>query len=157
MRWIGFMLCLAPLLAQASSEDLKVSVASGANEPVAYKYSTDGSKYDLDLRVSHRYQAAFKDTATKQEVCREAEYKTGLLLKLRALPKEADGSQPIEVIGQVSALDGISEGDRLKCGTNQVVNMSNKAFSDTVRVEPNRTKAVVIDGKYTVMLSLQHP
>lgn len=154
MRWIGFMLCLAPFMAHAASTDLQVSVASGNDEPQAYNYPIDGSKSELDLRDSHRYQAAFKDNATKRDVCREGEYKTGLLLSLRTLPKSADGSQPVELIGQVSNLEGVTEGVKLSCGSNQVVKMSNKAFSDTVQIEPNRTKVVVIDGKFTVMLKV---
>ncbi|MBM5458909.1 hypothetical protein H8F21_15185 [Pseudomonas sp. P66] len=154
MRWIGFMLCLFPLVTHAAATELQVTVASGSEEPQAFKYPIDSGKYELDLRGSHRYQAAFKDTATKRDVCREAEYKTGLLLTLRPLPKAADGSQPIEVIGQVSTLEGVTEGQRLSCGSHQVVNMSNKAFSDTVQVEAKRSKVVVIDGKYTVILKV---
>ncbi|KPC02213.1 hypothetical protein QO021_29130 (plasmid) [Pseudomonas amygdali pv. lachrymans] len=131
-----------------------MSVVSGTEEPQAYHYTLDGNKYELDIRESHRYQAAFKDGATKRDVCREAQYKTGLLLTLRALPKAADGSQPVEVVGQVSTLDSLVDGSRFTCGRNQEVNMGNKAFSDTVQVEPNRTKVVVIDGKYTVMLKV---
>ncbi|MCT8162814.1 hypothetical protein IYR97_25885 (plasmid) [Pseudomonas fulva] len=153
MRWIGFTLCLLPLVAHAAPE-LQVSVASGSEVPQAFKYAIDGAKYDLDLRDSHRYQAAFKDTATKRDVCREGEYKTGLLLTLRSLPKTGDGAQPVEIIGQVSKLDGVTDGQRFSCGSNQVVKMSNQAFSDTVQVEPNRTKVVVIDGKYTVILKV---
>lgn len=155
MRWIGFMLCLAPFIAHAASTELQVSVASGSEEPQAYNYAMDGTKYQLDMRDSHRYQAAFKDAATKRDVCREGEYKTGLLLSLRTLPKTADGSQPVEVVGQVSNLEGVTDGQKLACGANQVVKMKNTAFSDTVQVEPNRTKVVVIDGKYTVMLKVR--
>ncbi|WP_439126056.1 MAG: hypothetical protein ACNJA3_29585 (plasmid) [Pseudomonas rhizophila] len=154
MRWIGFMLCLVPLVTQAATAELQVSVVSGSDEPQAYHYALDGNKYELDIRESHRYQAAFKDGATKRDVCREAQYKTGLLLSLRSLPKAADGSQPVEVIGQVSSLVSLVDGKRFSCGQNQEVNMGNKAFSDTVQVEPNRTKVVVIDGKYTVMLKV---
>lgn len=155
MRWIALMLCLSPLAVNAATTELSVSVASGNKEPSIYNYPIDGTKHALDLRDGHRYTAAFKDPATKRVICREAEYKTGLMLTLRSLPKAADGSQPIEIIGQVSSLNGIKSGEKFQCGVNQEVSMSSKAFSDTVQVEPNRTKAVVIDGTYTVMLKTQ--
>ncbi len=61
----------------------------------------DGQAHELDIRDSHRYHAAFVDPATKREICRDGEYKTGLVLKLRSLPIEGT-EQPIEVLGMVS-------------------------------------------------------
>jgi hypothetical protein len=40
------------------------------------------------------------DTATNREICREGVYKTGLLLTMRPLPKDENGHQPVEVVGQ---------------------------------------------------------
>jgi hypothetical protein len=155
MRWIALMLCLSPLAANAATNELIVSVVAGSQAPTSFKYPLDGDKHELDMRVSHRYDAAFKDTATNRDVCREGMYKTGLLLTLRSLPKDESGNQQVEVIGQVSTLDGVNPGLKLKCGTNQEVMLSNKAFSDTVRIEKNRTKVVVIDGTYTVMVKVE--
>lgn len=155
MRWIALVLCLSPLAASAAAPEMTVSVVSGSNAPKAYRYPVDGDKHELDLRAIHSYDAAFEDPATKREICREGMYKTGLLLTLRALPKTEDGNQPVEVIGQVSNFDGIKPGKTLKCGTNQEVSLSTTAFSDTVQVEKDRTKVVVIDGKYTVMVKVQ--
>lgn len=155
MRWIAMALCLSPLAVNAATNGLRVSVASDRAEPVSYQYPLDDDKQNLDLRASHRYDAAFKDPVTNREVCREGEYKTGLLLTLRSLPKTEDGKQPVEVIGQVSTLDGVKPGITLKCGTNQEVSISTKAFSDTIMVEKNRTKVVVIDGTYTVMVKIR--
>lgn len=153
MRWLSALLIFAPLLANAAQE-LQVSVVVGRDEPQAYRFPLTDTKQRLDLREKHRYHAAAKDKARKREVCTEAEYKTGLLLTLRAFPQGADGAQQVEVVGQVSNLDSVTDGVALSCGTNQVVKMSHQAFSDTVKIEPNRTKIVVIDGKYTVLLKV---
>lgn len=154
MRWIAMLLCLTPLAVSAATNELVVSVVEGNREPVAYKYPLDGDKHELDLRDSHRYDAAFKDPATSREVCREGVYKTGLLLTMRSLPKDENGNQPVEVIGQVSTFDGVKPGQKLKCGTNQEVRLSNTAFSDTVQIGQSKTRAVVIDGTYTVMMKV---
>lgn len=155
MRWIALVLCLSPLVASAAATEMTVSVVSGSNAPKSYKFAVDGDKHVLDLRAVHSYDAAFEDPATKREICREGMYKTGLMLTLRTLPKSEDGNQPVEVIGQVSNFNGITPGKVLKCGTNQEVSLSTTAFSDTVKVEKDRTKVVVIDGNYTVMVKVQ--
>lgn len=153
MRWLTALLIFAPLVANAAQE-LQVSVVAGRDEPQAYRFPLNDTKQKLDLRDKHRYQAAVKDNARKREICTEAEYKTGLLLTVRALPQGTDGVQQVEVVGQVSDLDSVVDGVTLSCGTNQVVKMNHQAFSDTVQIEPNRTKIVVIDGKYTVLLKV---
>ncbi|MGE8065175.1 hypothetical protein [Pseudomonas sp. NPDC089569] len=155
MRWIALLLCLSPLVASAEASKMTVSVVSGSNAPKSYNYPVDADKHVLDLRAIHRYDAAFEDPATKRQICREGMYKTGLLLTLRALPKTADGSQPVEIIGQVSNFNGITPGKILKCGTNQEVSLSTTAFSDTIQVEKDRTKVVAIDGSYTIMVKVQ--
>lgn len=155
MRWIAMLLCLSPLVAQAATSELSVSVISGKDEPAIYNFPLDGEKHELDLRDSHSRAAAFKDEVTKREICRGAEYKTGLLLTLRSLPQAEDGTNQVELIGQVSTLKGIKDGQQLKCGTNQEVSISNEAFSETILVQGERTKAVVIDGKYTVMVKVR--
>ena len=155
MRWIALLLSMSAMTAHAANNELSVSVASGSDEPVLYTFPIDGARHELDLRESHTYSAAFKDPATKRDICRAGEYKTGLLLKMRLLPVTENGAQPVEVIGQVSTLAGIKDGISLPCGVNQELNITNTAFSDTVQVERKRTKVVVVDGTYAVMLKTQ--
>jgi len=155
MRWSALLFLLTPLAVQAAPAELNIAVASGRGEPVSYRYPLNGEKRDLDLRESGRYHVAFQDKATNSSVCREAQYKTGLFLTFRLLPKAADDAQSVEVIGQVSELAGVKDGQKLSCGTNQEVSLSHRAFSDTVVVDENRTKVIVIDGEHTVMLKIQ--
>lgn len=154
MRWFGLLL-IVPLVAQAApGEILQVSVVSGSDTPQEYNLPLTEHNNQIDLRERHRYHVAAKDLVRKRDVCREDEYKTGLLLSIRPLGKSEDNSQPVEVVGQVSSIVSVADGQKLACGVNQVVKMKHQAFSDTVQVQPGRTKMVVIDGKYTVMLKL---
>ena len=155
MRWMAMFFLLSPLAVQAATEELNVTIASGSLEPVIYRYPLNQERREIDLRDSGRYQVAFKDSATKKSICREAQYKTGLSLTLRPLPKEAGAAQMVEVVGLVTKLTGVKDGERLSCGVNQEVSLSHQDFSDTVVVEENRTKAIVIDGVYTVILKIQ--
>ncbi|MGP0171040.1 hypothetical protein ACSVIJ_04080 [Pseudomonas sp. NCHU5208] len=155
MRWMAMLFLFSPVVAQASTEELNVTIAYGTLEPVVYHYPLDQERREIDLRKSDRYHVAFKDTVTKKSICREAQYKTGLSLTLKPLPKEKDGGQKVEVIGLVSKLAGVTDGERLSCGLNQEVTLSHQDFSDTVLVEENRSKAIVIDGAYTVILKIQ--
>ncbi|EPJ5561938.1 hypothetical protein ACQYZY_26990 [Pseudomonas aeruginosa] len=155
MRWMAMFFILTPLAVQAATEELNVTIASGSVEPVVYRYPLDQERREIDLRQSGRYHVAFKDTATKKVICREAQYKTGLSLTLKPLPKEDGAAQKVEVIGLVTKLAGVKDGERFSCGINQEVSLSHQDFSDTVVVEENRTKAIVIDGVYTVILKIQ--
>ncbi|KIL03100.1 hypothetical protein EGJ28_21260 [Stutzerimonas xanthomarina] len=155
MRWPALLLLTLPIAAHAAPAQLVVSVASGAHETVTYRYPLEAVKQELDLRESARYDVALKDKATGRDVCREAQYKTGLLLTLRPLAANGSGSQSVEVVGQVSELASLTDGAKLSCGTNQEISLAHRAFSDTVVVEQNRSRAIVIDGQHTVILKMQ--
>lgn len=145
---------LVVLSGPAVASQAQVTVIHGSNEPEVFTVQLNGKSQDLDLRESHRYHAAFVDPATKREICRDGEYKTGLVLKLRSLPIEGD-LQPVEVVGMVSSLESIKDGVAIKCGTNQEVALSNKSLSDTIRLAPNKTKPMVVDGKWTILIRMQ--
>jgi len=155
MRLPALLLLSLPLSAHAAPAQLVVSVASGAHETVTYSYPLETVKQELDLRESARYDVALKDKATGRDVCREAQYKTGLLLTLRPLTDSAADAHSVEVVGQVSELTSLTDGSALSCGKNQEISLAHRAFSDTVVVEQNRTKAIVIDGEHTVFLKIQ--
>lgn len=150
--------CLLPLLlafsGAAAASQAQVSVIVGTNEPESFLVPLDGQIHEMDLRDAHRYSAAFVDPATKREICRDGEYKTGLVLKMRSLPNEG-AEQPLEVVGMVTTLSSITNGAALKCGTNQEVNLANRSLSEMLRLAPNKTKPMVIDGKWTVLIKLQ--
>ncbi|HHH9441210.1 TPA: hypothetical protein ACP32N_003147 [Pseudomonas aeruginosa] len=149
---------LLPLLiafsGAAAANQAEVSVIVGRNEPVVFNVPLDGELHAMDLRDSHSYSAAFTDPATKREICRDGEYKTGLVLSLRSLPNEGD-DQPLEVVGMVTTLTSITNGAALKCGINQEVKLANRSLSEMLRLVPNKTKPMVIDGKWTVLVRLK--
>lgn len=154
MRFAPLLLLAFAGLAQATSV-MEVTVIEGTQVPVKYRFDMDGSRHELDLRDSHRYNAAFNDPATKKDICRESEYRTGLILTLRDMPEYAGAERQIELVGQVSKLKSLTPGSTLSCGQNTVVDMENKAFPEITVVKQNRTKVLVIDNSWTVFISVK--
>lgn len=153
MRYTAFLLLLASLSANAAT--LEVSVAEGNQKPQKYTYTLNGERQRLDLRESHRYNVAFQDKASRKEICREAEYRTGLVVALRDVEKVGETQYKMEVIGQLTNLDGIVNGEAISCGVNQSPSLSNRAFSDTSVLEVNKTKVLVVDRTTTLLLTIK--
>lgn len=153
MRYLALGLLLAAGATNATT--LEIAVTEGRSEPQRFSYNLSSDRQTLDLRDSHRYTAAVKDVARKKEICREAEYRTGMLMTLREVEKVSDTQFKIEIIGQTSTLKSLAKGDQLSCGLNQIPDIENRAFSDTSVLEMDRTKAVVVDGKTTLLLTIR--
>lgn len=151
---VGAALCLSAITAQAASLD--VSVVEGVKEPQKFRFELKDQREQVDLRESHSYPAAFTDPKTKKNICRDGIYHTGLLLTLRPIGELAeDGTQSMEIVGQVTALAELKKGVALDCGTDHRPEIKNTAFSDTAKLTKNRSKVIIIDGQYTVLLTLR--
>lgn len=152
-----FVLSLSLLAsAAANAYQMDVSIVHGSAAPVKFSYPVNEIRQHADLRVSNEYMAAFTDPHTKKDICRAGMYQTGMLLTLE--PKGAvseDGLVPVEIVGQLSTLKEIKKGKTLACGTQEDVSLANKAFSDTVNLKLNKTKVVVIDTAWTVLVTLK--
>jgi len=81
MRNIAFCLLIAGGSANAAT--LEVAVSQGSQEPESYTYQLSDERQTLDLRESARYTVAVQDKARKKDICREAEYRTGMVMTLR--------------------------------------------------------------------------
>lgn len=148
-------LCLLFAVGTANAATLEVEVSQGRHESERYTYQLTDERQTLDLRESGRYTVALQDKARKKEICREAEYRTGIMMTLRQVEKPADGKYLVEVVGQVSSLKSLEEKGRLGCGANMIPVIDNAAFSDTSLIEVGRPKAMVVDGKTTLLLTIK--
>lgn len=148
-------LCLLFAVGTANATTLEVEVSQGSHESERYTYQLTDERQTLDLRESGRYTVAVQDKVRKKEICREAEYRTGIMMTLRQVEKPADGKYRVEVIGQVSNLKSLDEKEHLACGTNMVPVIENTAFSDTSLIEVGRPKAMVVDGKTALLLTVK--
>jgi hypothetical protein len=153
MRYSALFLLLAAGSTNAAS--LEISVSQGNHEPEFFTYNLTDQPQTLDLRESERYTVAMKDIVRGKEICREAEFRSGMIISLRLVDKPADGQYKVEVIGQISNLKSIDEKERLSCGVNQVPVIENLAFSDTLLVEASKTKVMVVDGTTTLLLTIK--
>jgi hypothetical protein len=151
----NFALCLLFGVGSVNAATLSVAVSQGSHEPVSYQYQLNDRPQTLDLRDSGRYTVAIQDQTRKKEICREAEYRTGMVMTLRQIEKPADGQYKIEVVGQVSNLKSIEEKGQLDCGVNMVPIIENTAFSDTSVIEVGKPKVMVVDGKTTLLLTIR--
>lgn len=149
------VLCLLFAAGSANAATLEVEVSQGSHESERYTYQLTDERQTLDLRESGRYTVAVQDKMRKKEICREAEYRTGIMMTLRQVEKPADGKYRVEVVGQLSSLKSLEEKERLGCGTNMVPVIENAAFSDTSLIEVGRPKAMVVDGKTTLLLTVK--
>jgi hypothetical protein len=160
MRYTPILLALLALSAQAAQAmpQLSVTVIHGTAEPKKFTYELNEQRREIDMRASFPYSAAFRDPITKKDICRDGEYKTGLMFTARYVPSAkkdgADVLYPIELIGQISDLKDSKPGIELSCGRNTEIEMVNRAMSDTVFVKPNRPKGVVIDNNWTIFLNV---
>lgn len=153
MRYQALFLLIAASSANAAT--LEVAVSQGSHQPEHYNYQLNSDRQTLDLRDSGRYTVAVNDPARKKDICREAEYRTGMVMTLREIERPAPGQYKIEVIGQVSSLQGVEEKGKLACGTNTVPIIHNSAFSDTSVIEVGKPKAMVVDGRTTLLLTIK--
>lgn len=154
MRFLfGLALCISAISAQAATLDM--SVVDGYKEPQKFRFELKDQREQIDLRDSHSYPAAFSDPQTKKNICRDGIYHTGLLLTIRPIAEASDdGTQEVEIVGQVTSLGGLKKGVSLDCGTDYKPEIENTAFSDTTLLTKHRSKVIIIDGKYTVLLTL---
>lgn len=153
MRYKALLLLLAAGSANAAT--LEVSVSQGSHQTERYTYTLNAERQTLDLRESNRYTVAVQDKVRKKEICREAEYRTGMVMTLREVERPGAGQYKIEVIGQVSSLQSVEEKERLSCGTNMAPVIANSAFSDTSVIEVGKPKAMVVDGNTTLVITVK--
>lgn len=153
MRYAALFVLMFAGGAQAAT--LEVNVTQGGSEPKAYTYKLSDQRQALDLREPTRYTLAVHDKARGKDICREAEYKTGMLVTLKQLEKMGEGQYKIEVVGQSSTLKTVEEGVKLSCGTNERPIIENTGFSDTSVLDVTRPKVLVIDGKTTLILTVK--
>lgn len=149
------LLCLLFAVGTANAATLEVEVSQGSHVSERFTYQLTDQRQTLDLRESGRYPVAIHDKARKKDICREAEYRTGIMMTLRQVEKPADGKYLVEVVGQVSKLNALEEKGRLDCGANVVPVIENAAFSDTSLIEVGRPKVMVVDGKTTLLLTVK--
>ncbi len=149
MKFLPLALSFMAITAQAASLDV---VVSEDNLPVrSFNYVMRDDLQTLDLREQHYYDAAFHDPVTKKDICRPGLYMTGLQVAFKSVPKSPAS---VELLGNVSSVKSITDGAKLSCGTHQVVDMKNQAFSQFVDLKPLRPKALVIDKKWTLIITL---
>jgi hypothetical protein len=153
MRYQALFLLFAASAANAAT--LEVAVSQGTHEPEHYTYQLSDVRQTLDLRDSARYTVAVLDKVRGKEICREAEYRTGMVMTLRQVEDAGPGQYKIEVVGQVSNLKGIDEKAKLDCGVNMQPIIDNTAFSDTSVIVAGRPKVLVVDGKTTLLLTVK--
>lgn len=148
-------LCLLVGVGTANAATLDIAVSQGSHEPVTYQYKLSDQRQTLDLRDSNRYTVAVQDKARNKDICREAEYRTGMVMTMRQVENPAAGQYKVEVVGQVSTLKNLEQKGRLDCGVNQLPVIDNAAFSDTSIIEVGKPKVMVVDGKTTVLMTLK--
>jgi hypothetical protein len=153
MRYPALLLLFA--VGSANAATLEVVVSRGSYEPESYTYQLKGEPQTLDLRESDRYTVAVEDKSRKKDICREAEFRTGLVMTLRDVDKPATGQYKIEFVGQVSHLKSLEEKGRLDCGANMVPVIENSAFSDTSVIEVGKQRVMVVDEKTTLLLTVK--
>lgn len=153
MRYQALLLLLA--VGSANAATLEVAVSQGTEKPMLYTYQLTGERQTLDLRDSDRYTVAIHDSARKKDICRDAEYRTGMVMNLRDVEKPENGKYKIEIVGQVSHLKSITVQGTLDCGSNMVPVIENTAFSDTSVITVGQQKAMVVDGKTTLLLNIK--
>lgn len=161
MRFTPILLALLAFTANAAhaAPELTITVIHGKAEPAKFRFDLTEQRHEIDLRSPHRYNAAFREPASKKDICREGEYQTGLIFSARYVPDEKkdddDKQYPIELIGQISELKNSKPGVEITCGRNTEIEMLNRAMSDIVFVNPNRAKVVVIDNNWTIFLTVK--
>lgn len=153
MRYLALSLLFGVTSVNAAT--LEVAVSQGTHEPTTYQYQLTDKRQTLDLRDSGRYTIAVHDAARKKDICREAEYRTGLVMNMRQVERPEKGQYKVEVVGQVSTLKALQEGVHLDCGVNMQPIIENAAFSDTSVIELGKPKVLVIDGKTTLLLTVK--
>ncbi|MPQ69254.1 hypothetical protein [Pseudomonas sp. MWU12-2323] len=153
MRYQALLLLFA--VGSANAATLEVAVSQGSNEPKSYTYQLNGESQTLDLRDSTRYTVAVEDKVRKKDICREAEYRTGMVMTIRDVEKPAKGQYKIELVGQLSNLKALEEKGKLDCGVNMVPIIENSAFSDSSVIEEGKTKVLVVDEKTTLLLTIK--
>lgn len=152
MRLTALALFFAACTANAAS--LEVSVTQADSAPEKFSYHLNGSKQVLDLRESKTFNAAFKDKAGR-DLCRPGLYRTGMIMTMQDVEKVSDNDYKIEIVGQVTTLNGMKSGTKLSCGTNEEPQLNSRAFSDTTVLTVDRTKALVIDKSTTLLITLK--
>lgn len=150
-----FGLCLSAFALMANAATIDVSVIEGNHAPQKFTFALSDSREHVDLRSDNSYTAAFRDPATKKDICRDGVFRTGLLLTLRPIEAAEKNEAPLEIVGMVTNLKGLVPGEALSCGTNHTPELETTDFSDTVVLKKTRTKFIVIDTKYTVLLTLR--
>lgn len=153
MRKLALCLLLAGGTVNAAT--LEIAVSHGSHEPESYSYQLSDQRQTLDLRESTRYTVAVQDKSRKKDICREAEYRTGMVMTLRQVEMAGEGQYKVEVVGQVSNLKSLEEKGELSCGVNMVPLIENAAFSDTSLIEVGKPKVMVVDGKTTLILTVK--
>lgn len=153
MKYLALSLLFGVACVNAATLD--VAVSQGTHEPITYQYQLTDQRQTLDLRDSGRYTVAVRDVARKKDICREAEYRTGLVMTMRQVERPEKGQFKVEVVGQVSTLKALQEGAHLECGVNIQPLIENAAFSDTSVIELGKPKVLVIDGKTTLLLTVK--
>jgi xanthine dehydrogenase iron-sulfur cluster and FAD-binding subunit A len=139
----------------ANAASLEVAVSQGGNEPQKFSYPLTSERQTLDLRDSGRYTVAIKDKTRGKEICREAEYRTGMVMTLRRVDGDDPDSYKVEVVGQVSNLKALDRREQLACGVNMQPVIENAAFSDTSVLVAGKPKVLVVDGKTTLLLTVK--
>tara|TARA_R110002124_G_scaffold128157_10_gene288637 strand:+ start:10694 stop:11158 length:465 start_codon:yes stop_codon:yes gene_type:complete len=153
MRYLLLTLLLAASASNAAH--LELTVSEGQTQPTTYTYPLSGDLQSLDLRSDHRYDVAIKDDVRNKEICREADYRTGMMLSLRYVDPSPEGKYQIEILGQISSLSSIDVDATLSCGVNQTPTLEYLAFSETSILEIDKTKVLVIDGQTTLLLTIK--
>ena len=153
MRILGMLLLSVSASVQAATLD--ISVAQGGSQIQEFSLDLSEERQSLDLRESHRYSVAVSDKTRGKDICREAEYLTGLMLTFKNLEATDQGLSLVEVVGQQSIVEDLATTEVLSCGANQSPVIQTRAFSTTTTVEEGRPRAIVIDGDTTLLLSLK--
>lgn len=153
MRFLAIFLLCATSAVNAAT--LEVSVTEANQLPEKFYFDLGEERQTLDLRGSERYTAAFKDARTGSEICRDAEYRTGMMMTLRNLDMTEENHYQIEIIGQLTTLGNLEKGETLACGTNEIPVLSNKAFSDTSVLEVGKTKVLIVDRQTTMLMTVK--
>ena len=138
-----------------SAANLEVAVSQGSQEPIKFTYPLTSERQTLDLRDSGRYMVAIKDKARGKEICREAEYRTGMVMNFRLVEDATPDLYKVEVVGQVSSLKGMEKKEQLGCGVNMQPLIENAAFSDTSVIQAGKPKVLVVDGTTTLLLTVK--
>ena len=148
-----FGLCLSAFALMANATTIDVAVIEGSHAPQKFSFVLGDNREHIDLRTDNTYAAAFRDPSTKKEICRDGVYRTGLLLTLKPIEATDEDETALEIIGYVTNLKALVPGETLSCGTNYTPEFDTTDFSDKVVLKKNRPKVIVIDTKYTVLVT----